>query len=130
VSFPQFSVDKLHPQNDRAPEKAVKEDSSREAPAIARFLGCPGSAVPYTFLRNRIRDRRLKFIREDADTVDETAKRTDKHSSSTNDGGAVGKAVATPIDGKDGVDICASAVGSGFDGDQQRSTGGRSGASG
>jgi len=64
--------------------------------------------------------------REDADTAEENAKRTDKHSSSANHGEAVGNAVVTPIDGKDGVDIRASAVGSGFDGDQQRSTRGRS----
>jgi hypothetical protein len=56
-------------------------------------------------------------MREDVDTAEEKGKRADKHSSSANDLGEVGKAAVTPIYDKDGVDICASAVGSGFDGD-------------
>lgn len=39
-----------------------------------------------------------------------------KHSSSANDGRAVGKAMVTPIASKDGVDIFASTVSSGLNG--------------
>jgi hypothetical protein len=45
-------------------------------------------------------------MRGDADTAEENRKGADKHSSSANDHGAVGKVVITLIYDKDGVDIC------------------------